>query len=63
MKYLYTITALRSLDETTDTEVTASFIHKNGGLTDEGIMRIAKRDELLDKSDRLSRIDTACYVS
>ena len=63
MKYLYTVKALREIDPTTDTEVSASFIHKNGDITDTGAMRIAKRDELLDSSDRLSHVDCACYVS
>jgi hypothetical protein len=63
MKYLYTVKALREIDTRTDTEVSASFIHKRGDLTDAGAARIAKRDELLDKSDRLSHVECACYVS
>ena len=63
MKYLYTVRALREIDTTTDTEVSASFIHNRGDITDKGAMRIAKRDELLDYADRLSYVDCACYVS
>ena len=63
MKFYYTITALRELDPRTDTEVSASFIHKSGSLTDAGVLRIAKRDGLLDKGDRISRVECCCYQS
>jgi hypothetical protein len=63
MKYLYTIIALREIDQTTDTEVTASFFHKNGDLTDIGVMRIAKREELIGQNDRLCRVECARYAS
>ena len=63
MKYLYDITALREINPTTDTEVSASFIHKRGDITDTGAMRIAKRDGELDNSDRLARVECICYVS
>jgi len=61
MKYYYKITALREIDRRTDTEVSASFVHKSGTLTDADALRIAKRDELLDQSDRIARVDCCCY--
>lgn len=61
MKYYYTIYALREMSETTDMEISASFIHQRGDLTDTGAMRIAMRRELLSLGDRLERIECICY--